>query len=79
MAKFMKVFNHGNEQIDLSGIGVTSKECVPTELHHKNNGSVDEKPSFVIVMKMPSGLSVYGQLSLETLSECLNELGYNIT
>lgn len=29
-------------------------------------------------MLLPSGLKVFGQFSLETLNECMNELGYKI-
>lgn len=78
MATFIKVVNHGNNQIDLRHIGSTSVEARPTELHFNINGSVKDNPTLAIVMRLPSGLNVFGQMSLETLEECLNELGYEI-
>ncbi len=79
MAKYIKVKNHGANRIDLSHIGDTAKELFPTELHFNKNGSVDNKPTFAIVMHNKSGLNVYGQFSFKTLQECLNELGYEIS
>lgn len=78
MSEFIKVKNHGANPIDLSEIGSTAKELRPTELHFNTNGSIDDKPTFAIVMKHPSGLNVYGQFSMKTLQDCLNELGFEI-
>lgn len=79
MSEFIKVTNHGANPMDLRHIGGTAKELRPTELHFNTNGSVDDKPTFAIVMQHPSGLNVYGQFSLNTLRDCLNELGFEIS
>lgn len=78
MAKYIEVINHGKNQIDLRHIGSTAMEARPTELHFKENGSLDDSPSLAIVMQLVSGQNVFAQLSLKTLQECLNELGYEI-
>lgn len=78
MAQFIKVVDWGEKQIDLRPIAFNSMEAMPVELHHKTNGSVDGKPSFVMVMQTPSKYNIFGQFSLETLKECLDELGYKI-
>jgi hypothetical protein len=78
MNEFMKVVNHGAKPIDLRHIGSTAKEARLVELHFNTNGSIEEKPSLAIVMQLPSGLNIYGQMSLETLNDCLEQLGYEI-
>lgn len=78
MNKFMKVINHGANPIDLSHIGSTSKEVRPVELHYNTNGSLNGTPTIAIVMEFEYGLKVYGQMSLDTLDDCMNQLGYEI-
>lgn len=78
MNEFMKVINHGENQIDLTHIGTEVVQARPTELHFKTNGSIDDKPSFVIVMRYATGAAVYGQFTLDTLEDCLEQLGYEI-
>lgn len=76
MAKYMKVVNHKKGKVDLTSLGTNIGEYYPTELHYKSDGAIGDKPSFTIVMREPNGSSVYGQFSLDTLNECLKELGY---
>lgn len=78
MAEFIKVVNHGAKQMDLRHIGATAMEVTPIELHYNKNGSTEDKPTFCMVLSHPSGLKVFGQFSLKTLQDCLNELGYQI-
>ena len=76
MAKYMKVFNHGKNLITLTDVNVPA--YVPIELHFKEDGSVTDGPTFAIVLAGPTGSNIFGELSLETLGECLDELGYHI-
>lgn len=52
----------------------------PTEIHLKENGAKNNKPSLCIVMEIPGQVpKVYGQISIAMLNEALNELGYCVT
>lgn len=77
MAKFIRVFNHGKGKIEIPSPILS--EAIPVELHFKEDGALNNKPSFAMVMTAPILGRIFGQLSLETLQECLNELGYSIT
>jgi hypothetical protein len=79
--KSIKAVNHGLGKIDLKEIQKTSLlvELVPVELHHKEDGDLDDKPSFCIVLKSQPGMHFYGQISLRMLDEAMNQLGYSIT
>lgn len=80
MAKYIKVIvvNHGDGKIELKNLGSRYAAAIPVELHYKANGSLKDEPSFAMVMEMPTGFKVYGEFSLQTLSDCLEELGYEI-
>lgn len=78
MSEFIKVTNHQANPIDLRHIDRII-ESRPIELHYNENGSIEDKPSFAIVLKLPSNLKTCGQFSLKTLETCLDELGYKIT
>lgn len=77
MAEFMKVTNHGKEQYKVEDFndGIQFK---PIELHYKEDGSIDNKPSFLMVMERHDRPKAFGQFTLKTLSDCLEELGYEI-
>lgn len=77
MNKFMTVKNHGEEKIDVSHIPSIVLEAVPTELHFKTNGALFDTPSIAIVMKV-AHIHVIGEISLNTLSDCMDQLGYKI-
>lgn len=56
-------------------------EFYPTILHLLPQGAINEKPSFAMegVHYYGAGkITIIGQLSLETLKHCLNEVGYKI-
>lgn len=88
MAKEFVGFNHGTSPVDLRPLSSRKKviqEFRPTEIHLKENGSKDDKPSIVIVMELPNHLgelsdtiAVYGQLSLRMLNDGLKDIGYEI-
>jgi hypothetical protein len=52
----------------------------PTEIHHKSDGSLDNKPSFCFVLSIPNDTDfcVCGEMSLEMLNKSLGHLGYEI-
>lgn len=82
MNEYMTAKDWGDDTIQIEAKGVT-QEYRPTELHFKKTGTIDEKPSLAIVMdRQHSMLQVnqraYGQISLSTLKDCLNQLGYDI-
>lgn len=77
MEKAFKAFDHGTGRIDLTkheGL----KMMRPVEIHHKQDGSVKDEPSFAIVMTSPFSSPVVGEISLEMLNDGLNEIGYEI-
>lgn len=80
--KPFKAVNHGKKQIDLLHLGLNAIELRPTEIHLRENGAVDEAPSFCIVLTDQAKIfhhhPVYGQISLDMLNEGLKELGYEI-
>lgn len=54
-------------------------ELQPKELHYLVKGAKGDKPSFAMVMgDLKGDLVVVGQFSLETLTDCLKELGYEL-
>jgi hypothetical protein len=77
MGKFIKTFDHEFDTLDVSHLDDVI-EGRPIELHHKKDGTVDDKPSFAIIIELPNGKNVVGQFSLKSLTECLNELGYDV-
>jgi hypothetical protein len=57
-------------------------QMVPTELHLKEDGDKDDKPSFLIVFDAPIESPMYrvvGHISLRMLTQALDELGYTLT
>ena len=77
MGKAFKAFNHGTGPVDLRHLGAAD-EMRPTEIHLKEDGALDDKPSFTIVMTALGRTPKFGQISLRMLNEGLNELGYEI-
>lgn len=78
MKKAFKGIYHGTGQIDLSH-HKDIEQFLPVEIHLKEDGTVDNKPSFAIVLTSPySRNQVVGQISLEMLNQGLADLGYEI-
>ncbi len=76
---FTKVHSHGIGAIDLRHLPSDAVHMRPTELHLKEDGAKNNTPSFCIVMEdKPHDLCAYGQISLNMLTEALDELGYKI-
>ena len=73
MNLFMTTHNWGKEKMRLR----VSEEMRPVELHMKEDGDNGDEPSFAIVMVGRKGSAV-GQFSLNTIRDCLNQLGYDI-
>ena len=74
--KRMKGIDHGKGQIDLKH-HLTPARFLPTELHHKVDGSIEDAPSFAIVMEH-GGIVVFGEVSLKMFNEALADIGYEI-
>ncbi len=70
--------NHGKGNIDIKHDLVA--QLLPIEIHLKENGTLDDKPSFAIVLSsMVKSLPVVvGQLSLKMWNEGLKDIGYEI-
>lgn len=80
MSKDIYTKNWGTDKIGIDPEGGPLIEFRPTELHLKEDGARDDKPSFSIVMIRPPALGkAVGQISLAMLNEALAELGYEIT
>jgi len=71
--------NWGRGAIDLTHLRSIT-EFRPTEIHMKEDGDLDDKPSFAIVLETNTSSScVVGQLSLKMLNSGLKDVGYQIT
>ena len=76
------VKNHGKEKIDLRHLdgcqllGYAIDEARITEIHMKEDGDLHDAPSFCLVAALPTKGYVYNQISLETLTDALNRLGF---
>ena len=77
MEKEFKAFNHGKGKI-IIGEEVASFEAMPIEIHLKEDGAVDDTPSFAIVMRSRIGTNIIGQISLKMLNEGLADIGYKM-
>jgi len=57
-------------------------ELRPTRVYVKEDGAINNQPSFAFLMEHPQGTSiahpVFGQLSLAMLNDGLNDVGYTI-
>ncbi len=75
----LRTYNHGTGliQTDMKGI-VKLTQGMPTELHLKEDGTLDNKPSFAVVIEDLNRNKVIGQISLRMLKQALNELGYDV-
>ena len=74
MAEFIKTKNWGKENIRIESF----VEFIPMELHLKEDGDINGKPSFCMVLRHPYQGSIHGQFSLKTLTDSLLELGYEL-
>lgn len=79
MKKAFKGINHGKDQIDLRHLE-KALELRLIEIHHKENGSTKDEPSFVIVMTGTKYIpgTVYGQITLDMFNKGLADIGYKI-
>lgn len=80
MAEFMKTKKVGKAPFVFSGNVV---QMTPTELLMKDNGSIAEdgsdREAFCVVLTHPElDTKVIGQLSLKTLTDALDELGFQV-
>lgn len=79
----MTVRNWGTQQIETK---YRPLPCVPLFFHYKSDGAVDDQPSIAIESSFhvttESDLvtySVIGEMSINTLKQCLEALGYTIS
>lgn len=72
--EFMTGKNHGTQSIDLSHITHMMGELRPVELHRKEDGAIDDRPSYCLVLQDQFGRHYYAELSeatlLDTLKDC---------
>lgn len=77
MKKPFQGINVGKNQIDLTQYD-TVTQFKPIEIHHKQDGDINDQPSFTLVMTHPVGMTAIGQISLEMFNEGLADIGYEI-
>jgi hypothetical protein len=70
-------FNHGKKQVDLSHLKVMA-QLRPTEVHLKEDGSIEDKPSLCFVMVDGSNFAMFGQISVDMFNEGLADIGYKL-
>lgn len=84
MSKHIRTQDFGLGEIDLNRPEYGGMmEYKPVGLFHKEDGSKDNKPSFVFVMRDCSTFKdpkhpVCVQITLEKLTEAMQELGYQV-
>lgn len=79
MNKDFEGFNWGKEKIIIKPPkNFTPLEVRPVQIHLKEDGSLNDEPSFVIVSDHVSGLWTYGQISFKMFNEGLNDIGYEL-
>lgn len=71
------VKNVGTNQIDLTHLGYAS-QIAPVELYLKEDGTLENGPSLCIVNVGAGYKHTFSQISIKTLNEALNKLGYEI-
>ena len=77
-ADFMAV-NHEKGIIKLGLSQFTDvQQGKPVEIHFKDDGSVDNKPSLCLVIMTETTSCVYGQISLEMLNNAIEQVGYKL-
>lgn len=77
MIKDLIAINHGTGKVDLRHLGAAALRMLPTELHLKEDGALNGKPSVCFVMETPFA-TAYGELSLEMWNTALETIGYKI-
>ncbi len=73
--KAFNAFNHGKGKIP---VPLISLKMLPTELHIKEDGSVKDEPTFVMVMTRDKYITVYGEISIEMFNDGLSDIGYKM-
>jgi hypothetical protein len=69
--------NHGKEMITIEGV----EDVImmrPTEIHLKEDGALDDTPSFAILMESSYIPPVVGEISLKMLNDALVTIGYKM-
>lgn len=70
-----KVYNWGLEQIDLTDMGHTPRQMIPTECHIRENGSISDEPTLLFVMENGNDVeTVVAQISLRMFQPVLDEI-----
>lgn len=74
----IKAISHGTEKINIGNKPFL--EMLPTQLHHKSNGSKDDKDSFLLVLEAPGvhEMRIVGQFSLKMFNDALGTIGFKI-
>lgn len=72
-------YNHGKNKIQLEGNRFLHAK--PIEIHLKEDGDINNEPSFAIVMEHVAFIHItfiVGEISLKMLNEGLEDIGYKI-
>ena len=77
MGKDFKGFNHRKGQISIDP-KYNLTQLKPVEIHLKEDGDLNNEPSFAIIMVRPTNNGAFGQISLKMLNEGLADIGYKI-
>ena len=74
-----KPFNGYNHGVGPIPIMQGAAQLRPVQIHLKEDGAIDDKPSLAIVMIGNDGHSVaFGQISVEMMNEGLADIGYKL-
>ena len=64
-------YNHGTEAFDLRHLRQIPQEILPIEFHRKEDGAIDDKPSFLLVMQDRQGNFYMAQITEATLFDAI--------
>jgi hypothetical protein len=72
-------FNHGKDTIKIGNRFSHLWHLKPVEIHLKEDGALDDEPSFAILMENSMlGYGAIGQISVKMFNEGLKDVGYKI-
>lgn len=69
--KFVTCYNHGTEAFDLRYLRQIPMELSHIEVHRKEDGAVDDKPSYLFVMRDVHGRLYMAQMTEATLFDAI--------
>ena len=71
-------FNHGKGNISITTVFNNVNEARPIEIHLKEDGALDNRPSFAIIMVDLQNNAILGQITLDMFNKGCKDIGYQL-